>query len=76
MHKNQCTQIIFLLSPASSEFCQISGDWGKLEIPNLAQMSLMKCYRMLQNTKVTGSTVSELLRENQQIRVNIEIIDN
>ena len=25
-----------------SEFCPISGDWGELEIPNLARMSLMK----------------------------------
>ena len=32
-----------------SEFCPISGDRGELEIPNLAQMFLMKCYRMLQN---------------------------
>ena len=35
----------------SSEFCQISGDWDKFGIPNLAQMSL---------------TFSELLSENQQ----------
>ena len=27
-----------------SEFCPISGDWGELEIPNLARMSLIKCY--------------------------------
>ena len=26
------------------EFCLISGDWGELGIPNLAQMSLMKHY--------------------------------
>ena len=32
-----------------SEFCPISGDRGELGIPNLARMSLMKCYRMLQN---------------------------
>ena len=31
------------------EFCPISGDWGKLEMPNLARMPLMKCYWMLQN---------------------------
>ena len=48
------------------EFCPKSGEWSKLEIPNLAWMSLMKRYRMLQNTKVTAFTVSELLRENQK----------
>ena len=46
----------------ASEFCPVSGDWGKLGIANLAWMSLMKCYWMLQN----ASTVSELLKENQQ----------
>ena len=45
-----------------SEFCPISGDWGKLRIPNLARMSLIKCYWMLQNARVTGFTISELLR--------------
>ena len=49
-----------------SEFCPISGDWGKLGIPNLAGMSLIKCYWMLENTKFTIFTVSKLLRENQQ----------
>ena len=49
-----------------SEFCPISGDWGELWIPNLAQMSLIKCYWMLQNARVTAFTVSELLRKNQQ----------
>ena len=29
-------------------------------------MSLIKCYRMLQNAMVTAFTVPELLRENQQ----------
>ena len=48
-----------------SEFCPISGDWGELWIPNLAQMSLIKCYWMLQNARVTAFTISELLRENQ-----------
>ena len=47
-----------------SEFCPISGDWGELGIPNLAKMSLIKCYYKLQNVKVTAFTVSELLREN------------
>ena len=49
-----------------SEFCLISGDWGELKIPNLASMSLMNCYQILQNAKVTAFTVSELLMENQQ----------
>ena len=49
----------------SSEFCPISGDWGELGIPNLARMSLIKCYWMLQNSRVTAFTVLELLRENQ-----------
>ena len=31
-----------------SEICPISGDRGWLGIPNLARISLMKCYRMLQ----------------------------
>ena len=65
-----------------SEFCPISGDWSKLWIPDLAWMSLIKCYWMLQNSRVTAFTVFELLRENQlasgsvkfpplsQIRVN------
>ena len=49
-----------------SEFYPISGDWGKLGIPNLARVSLIKCYWMLQNARLTAFTVSELLRENQQ----------
>ena len=49
-----------------SEFCPVSGDWGKLGIPNLTQMSLTKCYWMLQSARVTAFTVSEFLRENQQ----------
>ena len=49
-----------------SEFCQISGEWGKLGIPNLARTSLTKCYWILQNAGVAAVTVSELLRENQQ----------
>ena len=32
------------LKKKTSEFCSISEDWGKLVIPNLAQMSLIKCY--------------------------------
>ena len=41
-------------------------DRGKLGIPILVQMSLIKCYWTLQNVWVTAFTVSELLRENQQ----------
>ena len=48
-----------------SEFCPISEDWGKLWIPNLARMSRIECYWMLQNSIVTAFTVFELLRENQ-----------
>ena len=33
--------------------------------PNLAQMSLMKCYWMLENTRITAFTVSVLLKEPQ-----------
>ena len=49
------------------EFSPISGDCGEFVIPNLPQMSVMKCYWMLQNARVTVTafTVSELLRENQ-----------
>ena len=50
-----------------SEFCTILGDWDELGIPNLARMSLIKCYLGLQNARVTTITVSELLRQNQQV---------
>ena len=40
------------------EFCPISVDWGKYGIPNLAQTSLIKCYWMLGNARVTASNVS------------------
>ena len=46
-----------------SELCTISGDWGELGIQNLARMSLYKCYYMLQNTRFTAFTISELLKE-------------
>ena len=49
-----------------SEFCPISGDWSKSGILNLTRMSLMKCYRMLQNARVTAFTVSELLRKKRK----------
>ena len=51
-----------------SEFWTISGDWGKLGIPNFAWMSLMKSYLMLQNARFAAFTVSKLLKENQQGR--------
>ena len=48
-----------------SGFRPISGDWGKLWIPNLAWMSLIEFNWMLQNSKVIAFTVFELLREIQ-----------
>ena len=42
-----------------------SGDWGELRIPNVARMSLIECYWMLQNSRVTTFTVFESLRESQ-----------
>ena len=51
----------------SSRFCLISGEWGKSGILNLARMSLINCYSMLQNDRVIAFTVSELLRENQKV---------
>ena len=49
-----------------SEFCPLSGDRVELEILHLARTSIIKCYWMLQNARVTAFTISELLRENQQ----------
>ena len=40
-----------------SEFCSISGDWGELWIPHFAQASLIECYWMQQNSRVTAFTV-------------------
>ena len=57
---------ILKLEIPPSEFCPISGDWDELGIPNSTRSFLRKCYWMLQNTRVTAVTVSELLRENQQ----------
>ena len=54
------------IGSTSSEFYQISWDWGQLGIPNLVRMLLIKCYWMQQNAKITAFTDSELLRENQQ----------
>ena len=47
------------------ELCALSGDWGELWVPNLAWMSLIECYQVLQNSRVTAFTVLELLKENQ-----------
>ena len=41
-----------------SELCQTSGDWDKLRIPNLVQMSLIKSYWTIQNYRVTAFTFS------------------
>ena len=49
-----------------SKFCPIFGEWDKSGIPNLVRFSLIKCYLMLQNARVTAFTVTELLRGNQQ----------
>ena len=48
----------------TSEFFPISGDWSKLWILILARMSLIECYWMLQNSRVTAFTIFELLRGN------------
>ena len=48
-----------------SAFCPISGEWGKLWIPNLVRMFLLECYWMLQNSRVAIFTAFELLRQNQ-----------
>ena len=47
-----CLKLIRIMLDAShlarkyggSEVCPISGDWDKLWIPNLAQISLIECY--------------------------------
>ena len=49
----------------TSEFFSISGDWGELWISNLARMSLIECYRMLQSSRVTAFAIFELLTEHQ-----------
>ena len=47
-----------------SEFCPISEDWNGLCMPNLARMSLIEFYWILQNSRVTAFTAFEL-RETQ-----------
>ena len=54
---------IWKLEIPPSEFFQISGDWDKLRIPNLARMFLIECCWMLQNARVTAFTVFELFWE-------------
>ena len=49
-----------------SEFSAIYRVWCWLRMQNVVRISLMKCYWLLQNTRVTAFTVSELLSENQQ----------
>ena len=49
-----------------SKFFLISGDWGKIGIPNLARLSLIKSYWILQNALVTVFTFCDSLRQNQQ----------
>ena len=46
----------------------ISGDWGELWIPNLAQMSLIKSYWILKNTWVTAITPPSQTRVNRYIQ--------
>ena len=72
---------IQILEIPSSEFWQISGHWGELGIPNFTGMSIMKCYWMLQNTRVSAfyrfwvikgkSTVGIKLLPLTQTRVNL-----
>ena len=45
-----------------SEICLIFGDWSKLGILNLARISLIKCYRILQSTSITSFTIFEVFK--------------
>ena len=49
--------------PTSESSDLISGGLGKLGIPDLARMSLIKCYWMLENARITGFTISELINQ-------------
>ena len=51
-----------------SKFCPISGDCGKLGIPNLARISLIKCYWMMQIARGTIFNASELSWEKKSNR--------
>ena len=61
--------IVFTRDPETGNtpvwVCPISGEWVELEISHLAQISLMKCYWILQNARVIAFTIFELLREMQ-----------
>ena len=60
---------------AQFEFCPISGDWGELVIPSLAQMSLMQCYQiLLPFLSYEGKTNrEEVKRPPTQIRVKSDL---
>ena len=49
----------------------LSNIWrlGRVMDINMAQMSIMKSYWMLQNIRATAFTVSELLKEKQQVKL-------
>ena len=47
----------------------ISGGLRELGIPDLARISLIKCYWMMQSARVTVFTVTELLREKQGVKL-------
>ena len=47
------------------KFCQISGDWDELGIPNSEGKLLIKFFWILQNARLRAFTVSKLLKENQ-----------
>ena len=50
-----------------SELSPISGDWAELGLPNLTQMSVMKCYLVLQNARVIALTVSKIVKLQLQL---------
>ena len=61
---------VWKLEISPSKFCSISGDWGKLGIPVLPDMFLIKCYWMLRKAKFTAFVISKLLKKNQQQKTN------
>ena len=48
----------------------VSKDWSKLGTLNLIWVSVMSSYWMLQSSKLTTFTVSELLGDTLQVRIN------
>ena len=56
----------------TSEFFLISGDWSELWIPNLARMSLIECYGMLQNFRVTAVTFYQFFLQQKKMTSVIE----